>query len=201
MGLMDQAKPAPQEGPAFTPQDPRKFVPPEQHDAVEKVFVAGMKVMYSPQMADEREAALASPEPAPKVLADNVTGLLLTLDQQAKGGLPEQAIFPAGVLLVNEAATLLTTGGKQVTQEDYNGALQILYVQLGKKLGATDDQLMTAAQDALAKKQGGMPPEEQAQDTGAPVAPGKAPMTQSPGGGMAPPAGVQQAAPPPGSVP
>ncbi len=156
---------------SFTPQDPKAHIPPEQVDAVDRVVAAGLKIMYSPQMADERQQALQSQDPIPKRLADNVTGLMLTLDQQSKGGIPEATIFPAAVILDNEAANMLVHAGQNVTQQDYNESLQILYVQLGKKLGVPDDQLMRGAQDALAKKDGGMPPDEQLADTGTPVPP------------------------------
>lgn len=169
--LMQRAKAQKGAGANFTPQDPRKFVPPEQHDAVDRVVAAGIRLMYSPPMAEERQQAIQSQDPVPKKIADNVTGLLLTLDQRAKGGIPQQVIFPAAVILTNEAANLLVHASQSVTQDDYNESLQILYVQLGKKLGASDDQLMQGAQDALAKGNGGMAPEEQTAVTGEPVAP------------------------------
>lgn len=185
-------------GPSFTPKDPREFVPEEQHDAVDRVVAAGMKLMYSPEMADEREAALAAKGPPAPTIADNVTGLMLTLDQKAKGGIPEATIFPAAVMLANEAAQMLVHGGTNVTQDDYNESLQLLYTQLGKKLGISDDQLMQGAQDALAKKQGGMPPEDQTAATDAvPPQPGAPPPADAaPPGAVPPPAGV-----PPQGVP
>lgn len=175
-------------GPTFTPKDPREFVPPEQHDAVDRVVAAGMKVMYSEEMADERQQAIESQEPVAKKLADNVTGLLLTLDGQSKGGIPEATIFPAGVMLVNEAANMLVQAGQPVSQDDYNEALQVMYVQLGKKLGVPDDQLMQGAQDALAKQSGGVPPEDQA--------PAGMPAPPAPGAQPAPPGAL----PPQGAV-
>ena len=51
---------------------------------LDRIVAAGMRIMYSPEMADERDQAVQSQEPVAKKLADNVTGLLLTLDQQAK---------------------------------------------------------------------------------------------------------------------
>jgi hypothetical protein len=199
MGQARQQVDAGNTGAAFTPKDPREFIPPEQHDAVERVFAAGMKLMYSPEMADERQAALQSQDPVPKRLADNITGLMLTLDQRAKGGMPIAAIFPAAVLLVNEAANMLVHGGVNVTQDDYNHSLQILYVQLGKKLNMSDDQLMQGAQDALAKTQGGMAPEDQTAATGAPVAPD--PTAAGPMNAGQAPLGVPPAAPTPPGVP
>jgi hypothetical protein len=188
-GVMERAR-TQRTGEAFQPKDPREFVPEEHHDAVDRVVAAGMKMMYSQQMADEREAALASQDAPGKTMAENVTGLLLTLDQKAKGGLPEVTIFPAGVLLINEAGQMLTNAGKVVTQDDYNESLQLLYVQLGKKLGLSDDQLMSEAQGALAKQAGGMPPEEQTAGAPPAVAPQPAAPVAAPPGGAMPPQGA-----------
>lgn len=143
-------------GPSFTPKDPRQFTPPEQHDAVDRIVAAGVKIMFGPETAQERQQAVQSQEPVAKNIADNVTGLMLTLDQHAKptGGLPIAALFPAAVMLANEAANMLVHAGIKVTQDDYNHALQIIYVQLGAKLHLNGDQLMKGAQNALAKNGG-----------------------------------------------
>lgn len=199
--LMQQAKAAPSTGPSFTPKDPRQFIPAQLHDAVERVFVAGMKMMYSPQMEQERQAAIQSQDPVPKRIADNVLGLMLTLDQQSKGGIPEQVIFPAAVMLVNEAANLLVHAGQDVTQDDYNQALQLLYVQIGKKLGLSNDQLMQGAQQALAKKGGAAaaPPTADATTLPPPAAPdnaGAPPTAMAPGM----PPGAPPGMPPQGGV-
>ncbi len=159
MALIDQAaaEAPPQTGTPFEARDPKPFVASEQHDAIDRCVAAGMKLLYSAEMADERQAALQSKEPVPKRLADNITGLMLVLDGHSKGGIPGPVLFPAAVMLVSEAATMLTKGGQQVTQDDYNEALQILYVQIGKKLGASDDELMHGATNALQRSPGDTP--------------------------------------------
>lgn len=171
---------APEGGAQFTPKDPKQFVPEEQHDAIDRVVAAGVKLMYAPEMADERMAAVQDQGPMPKRIADNITGLMLTLDQRAKGGIPQEVVFPAAVILTNEAANLLVHAGQTVTQNDYNEALQLEYVQIGKKLGASDDQLMQGAQDALAKQDGGMDAGEQLDAMG----PGTAPAAGQPVAGV-----------------
>ena len=138
-------------GPTFTPKDPTPHIPPQLVDTVHRIVAAGMKVIYSPAMAKARQDALSSPEPMPKKLADNVTGLMLVLDQKSQPGLPPEALFPSAVLLLNEIAGIFVQAGQNVTEDDYTAAIQILYVQLGKKLGATNDQLMQGAEQALQK--------------------------------------------------
>jgi hypothetical protein len=136
-------------GEPFKRPDISQFVPPEIKDVVDRVVAAGVKVMYSPQMQDQMKAAIESPDPVPKKMAENVTGLLLTLDKQTQGGIPDQALFPAGMELMGEAAEVLTSAGQPVTQEDYNEAARMMFVLVGQKLGGTRDQIMQAAEQAL----------------------------------------------------
>lgn len=147
--LMNAASAGAPNGKPFTPADPAKIVAPQMKDTVDRIVAAGMKIMYSPQMKDEREQAVSGPDPIPKKLCDNVVGLTLTLDQQTKGGIPVEALFPAAMLLLTEAAQLLTQAGQDVSDEDYKDAARMIFVLMGKKLGGTDEQIMAAAQQAM----------------------------------------------------
>lgn len=150
--LLQRAK---QKAPKFKRPDMAQFVPAEAKDAVDRVVAAGHRMMYSPEMRDDLQAAVDSQEPVPQKLANNVAGLLLTLDKQARGGIPMAAIFPAAMELLGEAAEVLNAAGQAVTQEDYNEAARSLFVVLGRKLGASDEQMMGVAQQAM----GGQEPE------------------------------------------
>lgn len=154
--LMQRAK-----APAgFKRPDIAQFVPADLKDAVARVVAAGHKMIYSPAMREELRAEVARDVPVPQKMAEAIVGLLLTLDKQSQGGLPMGAIFPAAIELLGEAAEILTAAGQQVTQADFNEALQMVFVLTGKKLGATDDQLMqTARQAAGAGAAAGVPME------------------------------------------
>ncbi len=167
-GLMQQAAAGAPKGKPFTPPDAGKIVQPQMKDAVDRIVAAGMRLMYSPAMKDERLQAVQSPDPIPKKLAENTTGLILTLDKQSRGGLPVEAIFPAAVMLLSEAAEVLKAAGQDVSEEDYLDAVRMLFVLLGKKMGGTDEQIMQAAQQALPQgaqdeAQEPMPADEQPQ--------------------------------------
>lgn len=156
--LMQRAR---QQGSAPRTEEPGKFqrpnidqfIPEDVKDSVARVVAAGMRIMYSPGMRDEVQKAIQSDAPMGQKLAENVTGLLLTLDQQAKGGIPVKAIFPAAMELLGEAAEVMSAAGQPVTQEDYNDAARRMFVLIGQKLGATGEQLMGAAEQALAGAQ------------------------------------------------
>lgn len=157
--LMEQARQrqtqdSGQDGAQAQAPDWKQFTPPELQDAVERIVAAGAKLMYSPDMRDELRQAVSAQGPVDEKLADNVVGLMLTLDQKSQGGLPVAALFPAGIGLLGEAMQVLQAAGQQVTQEDFNNAALRMYVVMGKKLGGTDEQIMQGAQQAM----GGMAP-------------------------------------------
>lgn len=138
--LLQSAK---SKAPGFQKPDIKALVPPEQMDAVERIVAAGMKYMYSPDMKQEVTQAIQSDEPMAKKLGENVAGLILTLDQQAQ--LPIEAMYPAGIELLGEAAEMVSAAGQTVTQEDFTDAALVLMVTLARKMGADDEQIMAEA--------------------------------------------------------
>lgn len=182
MAIMDKAR---ARG-AFKRPDIGGFIPKGMEDTVQRISAAGQKIMYSPDMREELMAEIQSEEAIPLKLAKAVVGLMLTLDQQAKGGgIPEEALFPAGLELLGEACDVLTQAGQQVTQEEYNEAARGMFVLMGQKLGIDQDQMMGAAEQAAGggqapggdpeqdpddaqpgHEQGEAPTEEQAEDAG-----------------------------------
>lgn len=156
-GAAPTREPEEAQGGAFQRPDIGQFIPEESKDAVARVVAAGMKLMYSPQMREEVQKEIQREAPVGQKLAESVTGLVLTLDQQARGGIPMEAIFPAAMELLGEAAEVLTAAGETVTQADYNDAAQRMFVLIGQKLGATEEQLMGAAEQAVS---GGQPAQQ-----------------------------------------
>ena len=160
--LLQRAK---QKVEGFKRPDVKPLIPPDMVDVVDRVVAAGMRYLYSPEMREEVTAAIESPEPTPQKLGNNVTGLLLTLDNQTKGGIPQAALFPAGIELLGEAAEMLVASGQPVTQEDFNTAGLTIFATLAKKLGASDDDVMAAAQQQVGgAAQPGAPGEEPMDD-------------------------------------
>lgn len=207
MGLADKAAAAaPADsggtGEPFKKPDISSVIPPEVKDVVDRVVAAGMKIMYSPAARDDLMKAVQSTDPLPKTLAMNITGLMLMIDQKAgKSGIPPQAIGPASMELLGDACELMSQS-KPVTMDDYKSAAQMMFVLIGKKLGASDADIMDAANKALPEDQqvaGGAPPDGPAADVAAAAAPpaGATP----PADPNAPPAGGPPVAPvaPPGA--
>lgn len=143
------AQQATQQAAGFKKPDISAMIPPESKDAVDRVVAAGTKMMYAPEMRQHLQEAVQSQDPVPKKLAENTVGLMLLLDQKSQGKIPLDAMFPAAMELLGEAAEVLTTVGQDVTQEDYNEAAMMMFAIMGKKLGATDEQMMGAAEQAI----------------------------------------------------
>lgn len=158
MSIMQKAR---QSG-AFQRPDISQFIPPGQEDTVARVAAAGQKVMYSPGMRDELNAEVARDAPVPQKMAESVTGLMLTLDAQTPGGIPQEALFPAALDLLAEAAEVLSqAGGAPVTREEYNEAAMLLFVMMSKKLGISDEDIMGAAETAAGVAEEGQAAPEQ----------------------------------------
>lgn len=133
----------------FERPDIEAFIPEEAKDAVARVVAAGIKLMTSPQMRDDVQQEIQREAPMPQKLAEATTGLMLTLDKQSQGGIPVAAMFPAAMELLGEAAEVMVAAGQPVTQADYNEAAQMMFVMIGKRMGATEEQMMGAAEQAI----------------------------------------------------
>lgn len=142
--LFDRAKEAAPQGGGFQRADVKKLVPEAQRDVVDRIVAAGMRYLYSPEMRQEVMQALQAQEPIPQKIGANAAGLILTLDNQMQGGIPMDALFPAALELVGEAAEVVEKAGQPVTQEDYNAGCLVAMAILAKKLGADDQQITQA---------------------------------------------------------
>jgi len=177
-----QQRANPAQGGGFKKPDPRTFIPEDQKDAVDRVVAAGMKTMYAPTMREELRNEINRKVPVAQKLSEGVVGLVLTLDKQAKGGIPQGAIFPAILMLLGEAADLLVSAGQRVTQDDYNLAAQQAFVLYARKMGANDSQIM----QQLRKSAGQAPDNEQTEPApDAEVGPGEPAAENEPGEGPA----------------
>lgn len=144
--LMQRAQQRTPKAAGFKKPDPSTFIPKGSEDAVQRVVAAAMKTMYSPAMREELQNEISRDVPIPQKMAEGVVGLVLTLDKQTQGGIPQAAIFPAVLMLLGEAAELLTSAGQPVTQDDYNEAAQIAFVLVARKMGAKDEDIMAEMQ-------------------------------------------------------
>jgi hypothetical protein len=145
MGPMIKTPPTP--GPKAEPKaggfkrpDLSKVVPPKQQDAVARLVAAGMRIMYSPEMREQVMEVVQGDMPVPQKIAESVVGLMLLINQKAKGQVPIEAIFPAMLELMAEAAEMLAAAKQPVSQADYNEAAQYAAVLMAQKMGAPNKE-------------------------------------------------------------
>lgn len=152
------AEPAAEE--PFQRPDTAKLVPKGAEDAYARIVAAGQKLMYSQDMRDDLQKEVAREVPVAQKMAEGVVGLMLTMDKQTKGGLPMEALFPAALELLNEAAAILTESGQTVTMEDWKDGARMMFVIMARKFGAKDEEIMAAVQKMVPgeEPQAGAPP-------------------------------------------
>jgi hypothetical protein len=143
-------------GEKFTKPDISGFIPEQMQDAVARIVAAGTKLIYSPQLREQVMKDIEREGEVPQKLAESTVGLLLTLDGQAKGGgIPMEALFPAGMELLGEAAEILSATGQVVTQADYNQAALQMSMLIVKKLApeASDEEIMQVHEQMMGGQQ------------------------------------------------
>lgn len=146
-------------GEKFKKPDITQFIPEQARDAVERVVAAGARLLYSPQMREDVLAATKLDMPMPERLAMSTAALMQTLDEKSRGGIPLEAMFPAGMELLGEAAEIMSASGQAVTQADFNQAALQLSVLMTKKLGASDEEAMQVHEQMLAGGPGAAQPQ------------------------------------------
>jgi hypothetical protein len=158
----------------------RAKLPPKYRVAVQRIVLAGMKVMFSPETHQLMLQAIRSDTDPAHAVGMGVTQLLTLLFKESKGSMPIPAIVPGGVLLCCEALDFMEKAGMvKVTPQIIDDTVQTVTAYLMQKLGYTPDQMARIAQGGA---QGGAPAPQGAQPA-APqgAAPASAPAPASQG--------------------
>lgn len=145
---------------------------PQDADALHRVVLAGMKLMYAPQVFPMFKQALEAGGPLPQVLASQAAGLMKILMDKANGSIPKQVVIPAGAMLLAEMADFMRKAKlANPSEKDMQEAVQIL-VKLMVKVFA------------------GGQPQGQPAPGAAPGQPAAAPAPAAPAGAPAPQPGM-----------
>jgi hypothetical protein len=157
-GVLTQAK-----------QQVEAHVPPQYKSAVERLVLAGMKVMFdenSHEIAMQSLQDIEGDAPEAKI-AVGIAALMSQLTSRVKGQLPQPAIVPAAFILLIEALEFFEESGQiEATPDLLSSATQDLSGYLMQKFGMTPDkvaeaqQVMIGASAEPEQEMGGpMPPE------------------------------------------
>lgn len=99
---------------------------PQKAQQLNRIEVAGMKIMFAPQSHQLVVGVLQGPGPVSQKLGKGVAGLLGLLVKESKNSLPPDLLVPAGILLVAHAAEFLAHGGIAVSTKDFGDAVDLM---------------------------------------------------------------------------
>jgi len=112
----------------------------ESQDVYDRVVIAGMKILFEDEttQANIIERLKADAENPAKTLADTVSMLMIQLDQQANGAIPEDVIIPAAVELLEQTADLAESLDiVPIDDAVTNHAAQLMMVSLAEEYGTS----------------------------------------------------------------
>lgn len=112
----------------ITPQSlqAKMHLSPQQAQQLQRIVIAGMKVMFSEQTRGLMQKTLAGPAPMAQKIGLGVAGLLGILMKESQNSIPRELLLPAGMLLIVHAAEFLDKSGAGVGDQDVSQAIQIM---------------------------------------------------------------------------
>jgi hypothetical protein len=123
--------------------DPRASmeVPEDMQEPLERIVLAGKKVMFSEETADMVQEALAGDAPIEDKLSEAIAGLMGLLWQQSNQTMPPQLIVPASMILLSEAVDFLQGAGEEITPAQYGDAIELTISRVLEMFGI-DEQML-----------------------------------------------------------
>lgn len=116
-------------------------VPEDMQEPLERIVLAGKKVMFSPETADMVQEALAGEEPIEDRLAQAIAGLMGMLWTESNGTMPPQLIVPAAMILLAEAVMFLQEAGEEIQPQQYGTAIEQTINAVMEMAGVDDETL------------------------------------------------------------
>lgn len=114
---------------------------PKQAAQLDKIVLAGKRVMFSEQSHKMFLEQLDGPGPTDQKLGQGVAGLMGLLWQESRQSLPPELLIPAGMVLVAVAADFLRKGGMDVSDQEVAGGIEALVTALLKAGGVDPDKM------------------------------------------------------------
>lgn len=107
---------------------------PQEQQAIQKVLVAGMQLMYNAGTFKTFRAGMTKKGPLPQTLAREAAGLVKILNDKANGAIPRQLLIPAAYLLMLEIARFMEDGGiAKPTPQDIAAAFKLMVPLMAKE--------------------------------------------------------------------
>lgn len=140
-------------------------VPPEQKERFEKIVLAGMKVMYSPETSEMMQSQLKKEGDPTENAGEGAAKLFGILMHESKGTMPMAAAIPAMQVLLCEGLDFMEQAGLiQVTNDVIAEATKAMMGYILQMVGVKKEQMnqyMQAGMNASDAKNG-TPPQAEA---------------------------------------
>jgi hypothetical protein len=114
---------------------------PEEQQAYEQVVLAGVKILYDKKTNGNILKMLQSAEPD-EAIAQVATMIIVQLDKQSNGTIPETVILPVAAELVGEVAEMArATGVLQIDEAILGRAMQRTVLMLSEEYGVSQEDM------------------------------------------------------------
>jgi hypothetical protein len=150
---------------------PRNPVNPVLQDAMQRVAIAGRKIMFAPQTRNLLQQGLLSGGPPADILATQIAGILKVADDKSGMNIPKQVLVPAGLVLMRDLVRFVEQARLfKITAADLKLAIQKMIVLLIREYQLYDQQVAKArmAQAGRAAQAAQMPPTPRVAPAGGP---------------------------------
>jgi len=123
---------------------PQSNVSPEEQEAYNKVVMAGMKILFENEKTKngiEKQLKSGADKPA-EILAEVAATIILQLDEQSKGQIPETVIIPAATEILEQVRDLADSLNIfPIDKAVENKAAQLMNAILMEQYGTTPEQM------------------------------------------------------------
>lgn len=97
----------------------------KDNDAMQRVILAGMKLMYDPKTFPLFKEGLTQDAPISQILSVQTAGLIKLLEDKSNNTIPKNIIAPSAIMLLTEMARFVTESGiAKPSDSDIKTAMQ-----------------------------------------------------------------------------
>ena len=128
-------------------------MPPAMQQDLQRVVHAGLTIMYSPQLAQQRNARIAASSDPVQDASSGAARLISNLFQQSNKSIPAALIIPAAIIFAFEYLDLVAKAGKtQITPDLIAQTTQAVAQAVLPLMGVTPQKMQSLL--AVAKQHG-----------------------------------------------
>lgn len=116
---------------------------PQQQDQLQRIVVAGLRVMFDAKTHKLMLKQLDGPDPLPHKVGTGVAGLVALLLRESNNTIPPNLLIPAGLVLVAYACQWVSQSGQPMSPQDVGMAMRTM-VEAVLRAGGVDPGKLAA---------------------------------------------------------